>query len=102
MLRQSNVNWQDWHGWTALMHASQEGHAEVVEYLVQTCRANINIRDNAGKRAFERAKSSKIQYILSSAAIAERLRNNFAENTKIQPKKGTLASRLQLNKKPPI
>ena len=77
MLRECNVNLQDQHGWTPLMIAAQQGHADIVEYLIQTCKADISIRDKAGKRAFERATSSNVQHILSSAAIEQRLRNNF-------------------------
>ena len=34
MLRECNVNLQDQHGWTPLMIAAQQGHADIVEYLI--------------------------------------------------------------------
>ena len=67
------------HGWSALMIAAQQNHADIVEYLVMTCRADISLRDNADKRAFDRAKPGRVQYILSSAAIESRIRKNFQE-----------------------
>ena len=64
-------------GWTALMMAAYEGHQDVVEFLVRTCKADVELRDVNGKRAFEKAKSHRIQYHLSSAAISRRLPSNF-------------------------
>ena len=83
------------------MTASQQNHAEIVDYLVMNCRADINMRDNAGKRAFDRAKPGRVQYTLSSAAIEARIRNNFHEKAHHTPKQGSLASRLHLKRKPP-
>ena len=56
------------------MMASYEGHYTVVEYLVNQFKADINQRDSNGKRAFDKAKTSRIQYLLSSAAIELRMR----------------------------
>ena len=69
--------------------------------MLNICKADINLRDNAGKRAFDRAKPGKVQYILSSAAIEARIRNNFREKAVANPAKGSLASRLSLKRKPP-
>ena len=84
--RGADVDHQDSHGWSALMTASQQNHAEIVDYLVMNCRADINMRDNAGKRAFDRAKPGRVQYTLSSAAIEARIRNNFHEKNHQTPK----------------
>ena len=69
-----NVDAQDKSGWTALMIASYEGHFTVVEYLINKWQADISLRDKHGKRAFDKARTSRIQYLLSSAAIEQRLR----------------------------
>ena len=69
----AKIDVQDNKGWTALMIAAYEGHYNVVEYLVNKARADINLRDRNGKRAFDKAKTSRIQYFLSSAAIEHRL-----------------------------
>ena len=72
-----DVNVQDKMGWTATMMAAYEGHFAVVEYLVTVCHADINLRNCNGKRAFDKAKTSRIQYLLSSVAIEKRLSSNF-------------------------
>lgn len=63
------------------MIAAYEGHFDVVECLVNQCQADIDFRDCNGKRAFDKAKTNQIQYVLSSAAIEKRLQRN-AESTK--------------------
>ena len=35
------------HGWSALMHATQEGHLEICQFLLQ-CGASVNLEDNNG------------------------------------------------------
>ena len=80
----ANPNAQDKSGWTALMIASYEGHYDVVEYLLNQYKADISLRDSNGKRAFDKAKTSQIQYILSSAAIELRMRQNFESRRIIQ------------------
>ena len=42
------------------MIAAYEGHFSVVEYLVNKYGADINLRDSNGKRAFDKAKTSRV------------------------------------------
>ena len=59
------------------MIASYEGNFTTVEYLVNKYGADISLRDSNGKRAFDKAKTNRIQYLLSSAAIEHRTRLIF-------------------------
>ena len=72
-----DVDAQDKRGWTALMMAAYEGHYSIVDYLVNVCRADINLRDANGKRAFDKAREARIQYLLSSAGIERRIATTF-------------------------
>ncbi|PKY44925.1 ankyrin [Rhizophagus irregularis] len=48
----ANINVQDnWDKFTSLHHAAKEGHVNVVKYLINACRANVDIKDNHGKTA---------------------------------------------------
>ena len=35
-------------GWTALLQASYEGHVAVVQYLVETAKADVNVKNVSG------------------------------------------------------
>lgn len=39
----ADVNYCDEDGWSALFHASGEGHLRVVQWLVEECSAEINL-----------------------------------------------------------
>ena len=62
------------------MMAAYEGHFDIVEYLINVCRADTNLRDCNGKRAFDKAREPRIQYLLSSAAIERRLASTFSRS----------------------
>ena len=58
-----DLNSQDHYGWTALMCAAQEGHVEVVKYLLwQEC--NMFIIDNKGVSAMDLAKKKRNKHII--------------------------------------
>ena len=42
-----DINWLDQDDWSALFHASGEGHLKIVEWLVQECSANVNLCSSA-------------------------------------------------------
>ena len=47
-----DVNWGDCKRWTALHHASEEGHAEVVKLLLAHPNINVNALDAFGESPF--------------------------------------------------
>ena len=49
-----DVNCNDGHGWTAIMHASYNGHVEVIKALLEH-NANVNMPNNAGSSALMNA-----------------------------------------------
>jgi serine/threonine-protein phosphatase 6 regulatory ankyrin repeat subunit B len=62
----ANVDATDYGGWTALMWASQEGHAEVIQVLLSS-GANVKIRGDDGKTAMLVAKNAEIKALLVHA-----------------------------------
>jgi ankyrin repeat protein len=36
-------------GWTPLHHASQNGHLEVVRYLIEKCGVDVNVKDSVSE-----------------------------------------------------
>jgi ankyrin repeat protein len=43
-----NIEANDSKGWTALHHASEHGHLEIVKYLFVTCHVNMEAKTNYG------------------------------------------------------
>jgi hypothetical protein len=43
-----DVDFQDADMWTALFHASGEGHLHVVEWLIEKCNATVDMKDGEG------------------------------------------------------
>ena len=46
----------DYDGRTALHLAACEGHIDVIRFLVETCRVDINVEDNWGNVPIDEAK----------------------------------------------
>jgi ankyrin repeat protein len=45
------INYVDWSGLTALMHASIKGYSEIIELLLKNIKINVNLIDNAERTA---------------------------------------------------
>ena len=54
--RRAYVNSVNIGGWTALMHASCRGHADVVAYLLNECGADQKLKNNLGRTALDIAR----------------------------------------------
>ncbi|CAI2386245.1 unnamed protein product [Moneuplotes crassus] len=80
----ADINFQDSRGWTALMIASAQGFEDMVEYLISR-NAKTELKDKYGKRAVDKAKSQGIFYMLSSAAIDQRMMQSNDQVNQIIP-----------------
>lgn len=56
------------------MISAYQGHEEMVELLIKS-KADVSIMDSFGKKAQDRAKTSHIFYLISSAAIEKRMKD---------------------------
>ena len=83
----ADIDYPDQRGWTPLMMGAYRGHEEIVELLIDH-GANVDLQDKMGKRAADRAQTSDIFYLISSAAIERRmkeqvvLKKQFGESSK--------------------
>lgn len=80
----ADVNQQDSRGWTPLMIAAYQGHEDIVSHLIVEAKADVSVLDRFGKKAQDRAKTSAIFYLITSAGIEKRMRDasNNKEGTK--------------------
>ena len=69
-----DINQTSKDGWTALMYASMNGLACVVEYLAKACGADINVTDRLGKNALHWASRFGNQKVV---AILLQLKINY-------------------------
>lgn len=49
--KKGDIHAKDNRGWTALMKATVGGHLEVVKFLVDDCKADVNARNKSGDTA---------------------------------------------------
>ena len=82
----SDINYQDSRGWTPLMIAAAQGFEDMVEFLLQW-NARVDLKDKYGKKVADKAKTQSIFYMVSSAAIDQRMLQSNAEMAKITPEK---------------
>lgn len=65
----SNINVQDYNGWTPLHHAAYNGQNDVVDFLIKK-RADPNIEDLSGKNALIRAsENNKVDTVSKMAQL---------------------------------
>lgn len=57
------------------MIAAHRGHVEMVYVLLKEGRADTTLEDSYGKKALDRANSSHISYLISSASIENRMKD---------------------------
>jgi palmitoyltransferase ZDHHC13/17 len=73
----SIINEADRNGWTALLFAAYHGNLEMVQYLVETCRADINAVDTNGYTPLHNAARSKygrvplVQYLVEQCGCVD-------------------------------
>jgi ankyrin repeat protein len=71
----SIINEADRNGWTALLFAAYHGNLEMVQYLVETCRADMNAVDTNGYTPLDNAARSKfgrvplVQYLVEQCGV---------------------------------
>lgn len=64
LLSQLSVDWNTpdfWDFWTPLMHASRQGHLEIVKYLVDVIHVNINCKDKHERTALDIGKVANLK-----------------------------------------
>jgi len=83
----------DYDGRTALHLAACEGHINVVRFLVETCRVDINVEDNWGNIPIDEARQQGFKDIvtfLESQQPYETNDNEWTEAWETGQHKGTL------------
>ena len=55
------------------MVAAHRGHVEMVYLLLKDGKADTTLEDAYGKKALDRAQSSHISYLISTASIENRM-----------------------------
>jgi len=80
----ADVNFQDLRGWTPLMIAAAQGFEEMVEFLLQR-NSKVDLKDKYGKKAADKSKTQSIFYMLSSAAIDQRMKTSDSQVSKVTP-----------------
>ena len=69
------------------MIAASQGFEDMVEFLLRN-GADVDLKDKYGKKAADKAKSQSVFYMLSSAAIDQRMKVSKAQAStpiKVEP-----------------
>lgn len=78
LIRRINVNTRDMADWTAVMAASQRGHADIVKYLLDN-RADVSLTNNSRANALHYADNGDIAGMLVAAGAPIDAQNEFGE-----------------------
>ena len=64
------VNARDEHERTILMRVTKDSNIEVIKYLVEELKADVNLKDDCGQKAFHMTPSQEIQiYLLEKGTV---------------------------------
>ena len=79
-----NKEAKDNNGWTALHFASNNGHLEIVQYLIETCSVNKEAKTNTGRTALHCACACAsiwvhlkiVQYLIETCRVNKEAKDN--------------------------